>query len=276
MRWNHSVRNHPKTSVAARKVTAYRNCYRVFDRVPADGAAAHEAGASAAFLHRPQQTTVARILAEIYKALGVVSKGQLIETDRAGLVAGFIGQTALKVTEVVSQAIGGVLFIDEAYSLVPSGNSGQDYGKEAVDTLVKQMEDHRDDLVVVVAGYTEEMKRFISANPGLQSRFTRYTVFEDYTPDELVRIFKRFGEEKDYYLSSAAEVKLLNLFAAAYRTRDRTFGNARLARNVFDESIKHLANRIIHLSDADKETLMAIHEDDIPQEAACNGPNPCY
>jgi Holliday junction resolvasome RuvABC ATP-dependent DNA helicase subunit len=212
------------------------------------------------------KTTVARILAEIYKSLGVVSKGHLVETDRAGLVAGYMGQTALKVTEVIKQAIGGILFIDEAYALTPPDDSGRDYGREAIETLVKQMEDHRDDLVVVVAGYTEEMKRFLNGNPGLQSRFTRYTVFDDYTPSQLVQIFRLFCKEKDYYLTSRAEEKLLGLFSAAFETRERTFGNARLARNLFEEAIKNLANRIVKLPSADKDVLMTIQENDIPDQ----------
>jgi hypothetical protein len=210
------------------------------------------------------KTTVARILAQIYKALGVVSKGHLVETDRSGLVAGYIGQTALKVKEVVKQALGGILFIDEAYALAPPGDSGSDFGREAIETLLKQMEDNRDDLVVVVAGYPDEMKRFLNANPGLESRFSKYTVFEDYTPDQLIQIFKRMCEDNEYRLGNSTEARLLSLFRIAYETRDRTFGNARLARNIFEKAARSLANRVVTLPHVDKSLLMTIVDEDIP------------
>jgi hypothetical protein len=210
------------------------------------------------------KTTVARLLAQIYRSLGVLSKGHLVETDRAGLVAGYVGQTALKVKEVVTQAIGGVLFIDEAYSLKPK-DDGNDFGQEAIETLLKQMEDHRDDLVVIVAGYPEEMNRFLSANPGLQSRFNKYLTFDDYTPEQLMLIFNRFSQKSDYALDSTAEAKLMDLFRAAYMNRDRYFGNARLARNVFERSISRLANRVVSIPEIDKSALVTIRPEDIPE-----------
>jgi Holliday junction resolvasome RuvABC ATP-dependent DNA helicase subunit len=207
------------------------------------------------------KTTVARLLARIYQALGVLSKGQLVETDRSGLVAGYVGQTALKVREVVLSAIGGVLFIDEAYSI--KGRGGSDYGDEAIETLLKLMEDHRDDLVVIVAGYTEPMNLFLDANPGLKSRFNRYLLFEDYTPDQLIQIVRRFCSQSDYVLSPNAEAKLLDLFKMAYASRDQTFGNARDARNIFERATINQSNRIAALERREGAVFQLIDADDI-------------
>ncbi len=207
------------------------------------------------------KTTVARLLATIYQVLGVLSKGQLVETDRSGLVAGYVGQTALKVREVVQSAIGGVLFIDEAYALKGKGTS--DYGDEAIETLLKFMEDHRDDLVVIVAGYTEPMKGFLEANPGLKSRFNKYLVFEDYSPDQLVQIVHRFCSQSDYVLSPDADARLLDLFKKAYLSRDETFGNARFARNVFERAIANQSNRIAALERPQGAVFQLVDADDI-------------
>ena len=208
------------------------------------------------------KTTVARQMAKIYQTLGVLSKGHLVETDRSGLVAGYVGQTALKVKEVIERALGGVLFIDEAYALT-SGSQGGDFGAEAVDTLLKMMEDHRDDLVVIVAGYTGPMEKFIETNPGLKSRFNKYLIFEDYTPDQLLQIFKVFSGESDYALTSEAEVKLLRSFEEVYANRDETFGNARFARNVFEKSIANLASRVMRVSNPERTTFQLIQPDDV-------------
>jgi Cdc6-like AAA superfamily ATPase len=208
------------------------------------------------------KTTVARLVASIYQALGVLSNGQLIETDRSGLVAGYVGQTALKVKEVVQQAIGGVLFVDEAYALTPA-NSTSDFGAEAIDTLLKLMEDHRDDLVVIVAGYTGPMERFLEGNPGLKSRFNKYLVFEDYLPNQLLQIFSGFCSQSDYALSPQAESKLLEVLERAYTNRDETFGNARFARNVFEKAIANLASRIIKLEHPERTSFQLIEPDDI-------------
>ena len=208
------------------------------------------------------KTTVARLLSQIYKSLGILSKGHLVETDRAGLVAGYVGQTALKVREVVSEAIGGVLFIDEAYTLSTGGDN--DFGREAIDTLLKMMEDNRDDLIVVVAGYTDKMSAFLQTNPGLRSRFNKYLEFEDYTPEQLVEIFELFCKNGGYKLASSTHDDLIRLFSVLYETRDDTFGNGRLARNLYEMTINNQANRIVMLPNVNDEILSAIEEKDIP------------
>jgi stage V sporulation protein K len=208
------------------------------------------------------KTTVARLIASLYRALGVLSKGQFVETDRSGLVAGYVGQTALKVKESVQRALGGVLFVDEAYALKPA-TGGNDFGDEAIETLLKLMEDHRDDLVVIVAGYTGPMERFLEANPGLKSRFSKYLVFEDYSPAQLIEIFHRFCSQSDYSLSAEAEANLATVFQDAYAKRDETFGNARFARNVFERAIANLASRIVALEQPDRVTLQLLVADDI-------------
>ncbi|MBR1502821.1 MAG: AAA family ATPase [Prevotella sp.] len=190
------------------------------------------------------KTTVARIIGRIYKDLGVLKKGHTVETDRSGLVAKYLGQTALKTDTVVHQAIHGVLFIDEAYALVPEDGNGSDYGQEAISTLLKRMEDYRDSLVVIIAGYKDEMQRFIDSNPGLQSRFNRYIDFPDYTSGELTDIFKMYMKKNQYTLAPDAETYLKEQFDYAVVHKDRNFGNARYARNVFEKSIQAQANRL--------------------------------
>jgi AAA+ superfamily predicted ATPase len=209
------------------------------------------------------KTTVARLLAKIYKSLGLVSKGHLIETDRSGLVAGYVGQTALKVKEVVAQAIGGVLFIDEAYALT---GEGQDFGRETIDTLIKLMEDYRDDLIVVVAGYTDKMQKFLLLNPGLKSRFNKYLSFADYTPAQLLDIFALFGKKNNFHFSEEAQEKVRGIFEAMHEVRDDTFGNARLARNIFERAIHNQADRIIALPNISEAMLSTIEVADIPGE----------
>ena len=207
------------------------------------------------------KTTVARLLSGIFRGLNLLSRGHLVETDRSGLVAGYVGQTALKVREVVDQALGGILFIDEAYSLA---GQGQDYGQEAIETLLKQMEDHRDDLVVIAAGYTDKMRFFLGSNPGLRSRFTRFLDFRDYTPEELIAIFELFCRRDGYSLSVEAKDKLKALFTAAYMSRDETFGNARDARTLFERAIQNLANRVVSLTSIDARALSTIEIGDMP------------
>jgi len=196
------------------------------------------------------------------KALGVLDRGHLIETDRAGLVAGYVGQTALKVNEVVDKALGGVLFIDEAYALARAGDEN-DFGAEAIETLLKRMEDHRDEFVVIVAGYPELMSQFLGANPGLASRFSKTLVFEDYSPSELLRILKLMCEREEYVLSPDAEMTALRLFERAYTGRDDRFGNARFARNLFEHAVTSLATRIANVTAPDRPTLMTIEAFDL-------------
>ncbi|WP_370424534.1 AAA family ATPase [Tenacibaculum dicentrarchi] len=208
------------------------------------------------------KTTVARLISKIYKHLGYLEKGHLIETDRSGMVAGYVGQTALKVEEIVTASLNGVLFIDEAYALAKDAK--KDFGNEAIEVLLKKMEDHRKELVVIVAGYPDEMKSFINSNPGLQSRFNRYFTFDHYKPTELVAIFELFCKKNDFVLASDAKEKLLFIFEKLYEKKDKNFGNARVARNLFEKIIEYQANRIIAIAPITKELLITIVEQDIP------------
>ncbi len=203
------------------------------------------------------KTTVARLLAKIYHAIGVLSKGQLIEVDRSGLVAGFVGQTAIKTNEVIQKALGGVLFIDEAYALSNHDNPN-DFGQEAIETLLKGMEDHRADLIVIVAGYTELMGNFIHANPGLESRFNKYFYFDDYTGDQLMEIFRSMCKKNGYTLDEETDKFCVQAFAQLYEERDANFGNARDVRNIFEQGIARQANRVAQLDAPTKEQLMAL------------------
>lgn len=188
------------------------------------------------------KTTIARILAKIYKDIGVLSKGQLIEVDRSGLVAGYVGQTALKTQEKINEALGGILFVDEAYTLAKNNND--DYGQEAIDTILKAMEDYRNDFIVIVAGYTELMKKFINSNPGLRSRFNKYINFPDYSAEELVQIFKSMCEEYQYELTEDAEKIMTEKLYYMEANKDENFANARDVRNMFEEVITNQATRL--------------------------------
>ncbi|WP_421121998.1 AAA family ATPase [Aquihabitans daechungensis] len=207
------------------------------------------------------KTTVARLLAAIYRSLGVVEKGQLVETDRSGLVSGFVGQTALKVMEVADKATGGVLLIDEAYALARGGEN--DFGREAIDTLVKVIEDRRDELVVIAAGYPVEMADFIAANPGLASRFPKTIFFPDYDDDELWRIFVDQGEKAGYHPDADAEAKVRAWFASV--PRDKGFGNGRLARNLFEDAVARQASRVVAIEQPTDEQLTALTAADIAE-----------
>ena len=207
------------------------------------------------------KTTIARKLAEIYRALGVLSQGQLIEVDRAGLVAGYMGQTALKTQEVIASALGGILFIDEAYTL--SANKEQDFGQEAIDTLLKAMEDHRDNLIVIVAGYPQEMKRFVDSNPGLKSRFKRSVYFPDYEPMELFEIFKLLLSGAHLEMDHAAVSFTQKAFARLYRQRGDNFGNGRTVRNIFEHTLTFQANRLVAIENPQREDLIQLDVRDI-------------
>jgi stage V sporulation protein K len=210
------------------------------------------------------KTSVARLLGRIFKHLGFLSKGQMYETDREGLVAGFVGQTATKVDKVVSESIGGVLFIDEAYALTSNG-LGNDYGSEAVNTLLKRMEDNRDNLAVITAGYTSPMKLFIESNPGLRSRFNRYFQFEHFKPSELLMVFESFCKKADFIVTEDAIEKLNDTFELLYSKKDEGFGNARVIRNLFEKCIQNQANRIIKIEIISQEILKTLTEEDIPE-----------
>ncbi len=208
------------------------------------------------------KTTVARIIAEIYAALGVLDKGHLVETDRSGLVAEYAGQTGPKTNAKVDEALDGVLFIDEAYSLIDE--SGQDqYGREAVQTLLKRMEDQRDRLVVILAGYTDEMRKMIRSNPGLSSRIGTTMHFDDYSPEQLCRIFELTAGKAKYELTPAARLRLLRGFTYLYGTRDRHFGNGRTSRNSFERTVRRLANRLASLAEVNRQLLTTLEAEDI-------------
>jgi len=206
------------------------------------------------------KTTVARLLARIYKVLGVVSKGHLVETDRSGLVAGYVGQTAPKVHKICDEAKGGILFIDEAYALAT--DSEQDFGAEAIAALLKRMEDDRDELVVIVAGYPEPMAKFVGSNPGFKSRFTKTIDFPDYTDDELMAIFEMIGTESHYALDASGRTAVKAWFAA--QPRGPSFGNGRLARNLFEDCVTRQATRLVQLESPTDDELVTLVAADVP------------
>lgn len=207
------------------------------------------------------KTTVARIVSKIYKDLGLLKKGHLVETDRSGLVAEYVGQTAVKTNKIIDSALDGILFIDEAYSLINGGDS--DYGKEAIATLLKRMEDERERLVVILAGYTDDMRRFIDSNPGLQSRFNRYIEFADYSAEELYQMFCLCTKKYEYTLAEDAQEVLKEIFEKAVTCKDKNFGNGRFVRNLFEKVVGHQANRLSAEADISAEMLAKIQVADI-------------
>jgi len=207
------------------------------------------------------KTTVARIMAKIYRALGILKRGHLVETDRAGLVGRYMGETSVKANAKIDEALDGVLFVDEAYSLTQG--SEKDYGNEAIAALLKRMEDDRDRLVVIVAGYSEEMKGFINANSGLQSRFSRYIAFPDYSAAELAAMFRQRAKKNQYVLSPDVEHWLNGAVELWTRKRDRKFGNGRYIRNLFEKTVERQAVRLSQLENPSTNDLMTITMKDI-------------
>ena len=211
------------------------------------------------------KTTVARIMADVFKTLGIVSRGQLVEADRAKLVAGYSGQTAIKTNQLVDQAMGGVLFIDEAYTL--KSNDGDSFGAEAIDTLLKRLEDDRGKFICIVAGYTDQMHDFIDTNPGLKSRFTQTIHFDDYTPDELTQIFINLAKAKNFTIDGDTEAAIHREFEQLYLRRDKNFGNAREARRIFDGAVERQSQRLVKLmSDPgfQEEDMYKLTKEDLP------------
>lgn len=205
------------------------------------------------------KTTVARLLSQIYRSLGVVDKGHLVETDRSGMVAGFVGQTATKVNELFDRADEGVLLVDEAYSLTRGGE--KDFGREAIDTMVKLVEDRRDSVVVILAGYPDEMSDLVEANPGMKSRFPRTIRFDDYNDEELLAIFSLISGSKEYHLDDTGEAAVLDFFAT--QDRGQGFGNGRTARNLFEAAVSRHAVRMVDIEDPSNDQLMTLTNVDI-------------
>ncbi len=219
------------------------------------------------------KTMIARLMSRIYRSLGILSKGHLVEVDRSGLVAGYVGQTAIKTKEAVDKALGGVLFIDEAYALTTRGP--QDYGQEAVETLLKNMEDHRDDLVVIAAGYVDLMNAFVHSNPGLESRFNRFLYFPDYTVEEMLAIFEMRCDKAGYRLDGDAREPLKEILAN--ESEDNIgFGNARGVRNLFEQAVSRQANRLAKQETVTRDELMLLKAEDLeaPEEDADEGGGP--
>lgn len=202
------------------------------------------------------------MLGKIYRSLGVLSQGQLVEVDRSNLVSGYIGQTATKTQEVIDQAMGGILFIDEAYTL--TSNKGEnDFGQEAVDTLLKAMEDSRDDLMIIVAGYPEPMEEFLASNPGLKSRFPKFIHFADYTAEELLEILKNLCEQQQYHFSEEALAHAKEIFEEWTTNKPDNFANAREVRNLFEQAVANHASRVVNVKEATDELLSCIEAEDL-------------
>lgn len=212
------------------------------------------------------KTTVARLVGEIYREFGVLKKGQFVEIDGRGLIAEYVGQTAAKAKEIISEALDGVLFIDEAYALV-QGNGSSDFGPEAIATLIKMMEDHRDRLVVIIAGYAEEIEELLNSNPGLKSRFKTKIDFPDYSAEELRDIFMQFCSDKNYLLTKEAKEKAAHLFTKMAASKSEQFGNGRSVRNMFDRCVLNHARRLSARVTPSRKDLQTVKQADIPDLA---------
>jgi AAA+ superfamily predicted ATPase len=210
------------------------------------------------------KTTVARLLAKIYHQLGVVSKGQFIEVDRAGLVEGYVGQTAQRTAKVCDEAMGGILFIDEAYTLTNA--EGEDFGQEAVDTILKRMEDNRQDFIVIVAGYTDEMREFINSNPGLKSRFNKFIEFPDYSGEEMIKIFDLMCVSQDYVLNKEATDYVAEHLRDLAENHEEHFANAREVRNYFERCIERQATRVVSEPNIDANSLTTFKLPDVIED----------
>ena len=210
------------------------------------------------------KTTVARILSRIYQQIGVLSKGQLVEVDRSGLVAGYVGQTALKTAKKIEEAKGGILFIDEAYALARKDDT---FGQEAIDTILKAMEDNREDFVVIVAGYTGPMENFINSNPGLKSRFNKYIEFPDYTIDELMRIFDMNCKKYDYEMADDVRAQVRAMIVQRKLAAVENFANAREVRNLFEEIITNQARRVAAMKEPTREDMKSLLIEDLVETA---------
>ena len=236
------------------------------------GLSVQKAGLHMVFTGNPGtgKTTVARLIGRVMKELGWLSQGHFTEVSRSDLVGGYLGQTAIKTKEVLEEALGGVLFLDEAYMLTPGGEQGADdediFGQEALDTILAFMENHRDNILVIVAGYHEEMLRFVNANPGLRSRFTRFIDFPDYGVADLARIFRHFAEDQNYALTLSCQQRVEQLMEQSWSRRQKGFGNAREVRNLFEKTLARQATRLAALPSRDKDDLVTITEADLPLE----------
>lgn len=218
------------------------------------------------------KTTVARLMGRIYKSLGLLRRGHVMECDRGRLVAEYVGQTAVRTHAVIDSALDGILFIDEAYSL--AGRGAEDFGSEAIETLLKRMEDDRDRLIVIVAGYTGPMKQFIASNPGLESRFTNYLSFPDYSPEELAEIFHRMAAQSGLVLAPETAAAVLALCKKLHNTRNDQFGNAREMRNLFEAAVRNQSTRLVNSGQCDRDALTTLLPEDLPEDFGAEMPAP--